>query len=233
VSCTPVPALPEATRAHLLRNQVLPLLTSHAGRHVVHASAVELGAGALAFLGPSGRGKSTLATGFVRAGARFLADDALELVVDAAGCTALPGEPAVRLWDDSRAALVGDAATLAPKLSFTDKRQVLAAAELPFCDSPRPLAAALFLGEGEAEEVAITPLGGAEAVRLWIENSFILDVEDRRAVRRQFDQAVAGAQAVPSFRLDFPRRYEAMAGVRAALERLAGDGKGKGKGKAA
>ena len=49
---------PPSTMAHLLMDQVLPRVICHQGRAVIHASAVQLPDGrAVAFTGPSGRGK--------------------------------------------------------------------------------------------------------------------------------------------------------------------------------
>jgi hypothetical protein len=77
VTCIPVPEVPEGTARHLYLNQVLPLVLSKLGKLVFHASAVEIGSHAVAFVGESGRGKSTLAASFAVSGCRFLTDDGL------------------------------------------------------------------------------------------------------------------------------------------------------------
>ncbi len=56
--------LTPATLQHLLFDQILPRLIAHAGRLVLHASAVGASAGAILFLGGTGQGKSTLAASF-------------------------------------------------------------------------------------------------------------------------------------------------------------------------
>ena len=65
----------------------------------------------------------------------------------------------------------------------------------------------------------ITRASAAESVLGWIANSFLLDVEDRALVTRHFDNATRVAATVPTFRLDYPRRYDALPKVQAALER--------------
>ena len=57
VTCFPAPDVSEATSQHLYLNQVLPLVLSKQGHRVFHASAVEIGAGAVVFAAESGRGK--------------------------------------------------------------------------------------------------------------------------------------------------------------------------------
>jgi hypothetical protein len=51
-----VDGVSEATIDHLYQNQVLPLALSKSGRVVLHASAIEAGGQAIAFVGASGRG---------------------------------------------------------------------------------------------------------------------------------------------------------------------------------
>ena len=68
VDCFPEPQVPEFSVRTLLLDQVLPLVMSRQGVPVFHGSAVDLGFGAVAFVGQSGRGKSTLACFFARQG---------------------------------------------------------------------------------------------------------------------------------------------------------------------
>jgi hypothetical protein len=65
---------------HLLGDHVVPRRLSLRGEHVLHATAVEFDGVAVAFLGVSTAGKSTLAAASVNAGGRLLADDTLLLV---------------------------------------------------------------------------------------------------------------------------------------------------------
>jgi hypothetical protein len=55
------------------------------GRCVLHGSTVEMGGNALAFVGESGQGKSTMAALFCAAGASLVTDDVLPLEITAAG----------------------------------------------------------------------------------------------------------------------------------------------------
>ena len=61
----------------LMAGTVTSFLLTLRGSTVLHASGVELGGRALAFVGPSGQGKTTLATLVALHGARLLTDDVL------------------------------------------------------------------------------------------------------------------------------------------------------------
>ena len=77
----------------LLISQVLPLATLVRGQEVFHASAVVCGAEAVAFLGNSGAGKTSLALELCDRGASFLADDVLTLELHEQRLLAHPGTP--------------------------------------------------------------------------------------------------------------------------------------------
>lgn len=65
--------------------QVLPFACALQGLEPLHASAVEVGGRAVALLGRSGAGKSTMAANLVADGAGFITDDVLALEVPAEG----------------------------------------------------------------------------------------------------------------------------------------------------
>ena len=213
----PAPGVPEGTVQHLYLNQVLPLVLSKQGKRVFHASAVELAGGAVAFLGESGQGKSTLAASFAVNGFRFLTDDGLVLEPVGGGYAVLPSHPSIRLWADSEEALIAPGAATAPPVSFTSKSRFLAGDQVRFCDEPRPLRRAYFLGDGSAETVTFERLRPAEALVEWVKHSFLLDIEERPRLASHFEQVAGLAELPIQYRLDYPRRYDALAQVRAAI----------------
>ena len=207
VVCTPAPDVPPATAEHLYISQVLPLTQSKRGKLVFHASSVEVAGAAIAFLGESGRGKSTLAAHFAVSGYRFLTDDGLVLERGTQGFDVQPSHASIRLWHDSQEWLVPDAAK-APPLDYTSKSRLLADTRLAHCVQARPLRAAYFLGDGNAKQITFSRLGPAETLVKWLEHSFLLDVEDRELVRSHFDRAACLANEVVCYHLDYPRRYD-------------------------
>ena len=213
-SCSPVPGVGDAVQQHLYLNQVRPLMLSRQGCLAFHASAVAVPEGAVAFAAPSGRGKSTLAAAFATAGHRFLTDDGLHLEREGAGFAVLPSHPSIRLWNDSRNALVSESAPVAPALPSTLKARILAADRMPFCDQPRELRAAYFLGDGRARDVEVARMSGAHAIREWISHAFILDPDDRPGLGRHFEGVARLSSTVPCYSLDYPRRYDGLADLR-------------------
>lgn len=89
--------------ALLLVGNVMAYVLTLAGECVLHASAVEIGDVALAFVGDSGMGKSTLAALLCANGARFITDDLLRLQPDGKDFRCFPGTGQIRLRKDAAA----------------------------------------------------------------------------------------------------------------------------------
>jgi hypothetical protein len=181
---------------------------------------VVLEEGAVAFLGESGLGKSTLATYFCRVGGQFLTDDGMMIDEREDGPWVLPNHPSVRLWDDSVEALVDTSTMLAPELSFTNKSRLLAGKNLPYCTSPKPLLAAFFLQRNGLNEIEIMPISGGAGIMAWVSNSFLLDTEDRELLNSHFGWVGRVAMAVPAFTLDYPREYDRLPEVAQAVRKI-------------
>lgn len=81
----------------LVVGNVMACLLTLAGESVLHASAVEIGGSALAFLGSAGMGKSSLAALLCANGARLITDDVLRLQPNGKGWRCLPGTGHLRL----------------------------------------------------------------------------------------------------------------------------------------
>jgi hypothetical protein len=217
VTCFPAPEVLADTTQHLYLNQVLPLVLSKLGKLVFHASAVEVGIGAVAFVGESGRGKSTLAASFAVSGCRFLTDDGLVVEPGGEGFEALPSHPSIRLWADSEAALIPPAARRAPPVHYTSKARFLADEDLAFCAVARPLRRVYFLGDGSATRLELKRLSAAETLVEWVKHSFLLDIQEQPRLASHFDQVAALANQPIHYRLDYPRRFEQLAAVRQAI----------------
>lgn len=141
----------EKSLRHLLIDQVVPHLLAADGGLVLHASAVATDEGALAFVGPSGTGKSSLAAALVTRGATLLADDFLLLRETDDGYQATPAYPSLRLWEDAAEHFTGAASDLPTVSAYTDKRRWAVAP--PATDATHALRAIVILG-GPAGNVA-------------------------------------------------------------------------------
>lgn len=93
----------EDARLDLL-GRVVPFALHLRGLFVLHASAVATDDGAVALVGPKGRGKSTLAHALVRRGATLLTDDALPVRADPEPVV-WPGVRRLRLRPDVAASM--------------------------------------------------------------------------------------------------------------------------------
>ena len=206
-TCWPVPGLDAPTREHLYLNQVLPLALSRRGKLTFHASAVELGDGAAAFLASAGRGKSTLCAAFAVRGHRFLTDDSLILEGEQTDFLVAPSHPSIRLWQDSEQHLLAAGSAKALPVKYSSKARLLAGSQLRYCDEPRPLVAAYFLGDGNSAEIDLRRLTASEAVIEWTKHSFLLDIEDQATLAAHFDRLANLANSVPCYYLDYPRDF--------------------------
>jgi hypothetical protein len=203
IRASPSRALPVDTLRHLLLDQVLPLALSHRGRLLLHASAVHVpGVGALAFAGPTGRGKSTLAAALASRGGRILSDDCMAIDRQAGVMHVLPAYPGLRLWLDgpSRPLRRG---TIASRVAhYTRKRRVNGGALL-FHRQPSPLRALFLVSERAETGPAVTFRRCGAAARLigLVRHAYLLDIEDRDQLVRAFDGLSSIATSVPVLRL--------------------------------
>ena len=217
VRAWPAPGVDHATVRHLYLNQVQPLAWSKQGKLVLHGSAVEIEGQGVAFIGPSGYGKSTLAASFATSGSSFLSDDGLVIEESATGYMIVPHHPSIRLWQDSRAALINPQVAPAPPVQYTNKARFLAGDAVAFCAQPRELRRVYFLAAQGAREPAFTRMKPADALVELVKNSFMLDTDEAATLSSNFDLLSRLVSLPVYFRLDYPRSYRSLPGVRAAI----------------
>lgn len=86
----------------LLLGQALGILLQKRGRLVLHANAIKMNDGVVAFLGSSGVGKSTTSLIFNKRGYPLVSDDILSVEFAESGFpTVFPGFPRVKMWPDA------------------------------------------------------------------------------------------------------------------------------------
>ncbi len=217
ILAVPAPDIDAPTLEHLYLNQVLPLVRSHRGEMVFHASAVAIKGIAVAFFGESGRGKSTLATSFVLNDGELLSDDGLVLEWRNGCVVAAPGHASVRLWPDSREALVGERLDPAPPVAYSSKSRLLAGGAIALCREPARLGRCYFLGDGRTEDIVIAAMGVADAMLEWTRHSFLLDIQQKPRIASQFRQVAELVALGISYRLDYPRDFARLPEVRQAV----------------
>ena len=223
VDAWPAPAQDAESCKQLFISQVRSLALSRAGHLVLHGSAVELGAVAVAFIARSGGGKSTLAVSFCKDGHRLVVDDGVQIEAKDGGYVALPGIASLRLWEDSEEELVTADASVAPTSGYTSKRRFLGGGPFVFCDQPRPLARIYLLGEDPDTALSIKPLVGHAAMLPLLEHTFALDFDDRKVHAWKLEMLAHLVTRTPVYRLDYPRNYASLPEVREVIRKHAID----------
>lgn len=162
----------------------LALALHQRGIFVIHGSCVALNGSAVCFAGPSGVGKSTLASAFHLAGFRLVSDGMTAIQLSEHQAVALPGWPNVKLLPDA-AESVGLHEMAAPRVHPTSEKSVYSClgpdGQGP--SGPVPLRWVFALEPGA--EVEAMPLAPSAAVFELLRNSYLVDelrVEDQRAV---------------------------------------------------
>ncbi len=201
VACVTSERTPEdADVAEAVLGPALTLALALQGTFCLHASAVASECGALLFLGASAAGKSTLASGLSRSGRAFglLTDDITPIVPSPAGVEVWPHFPQPKLPAERQPAGV------------TPESIRLGAAYL--LDLP---------GHSARGDVSIEPLDPARVLATIVRHTVAVRLFGRELLATYIG-ALAAARTIPVRRLRYPRRYEVIPDVAAALEADAG-----------
>ena len=221
ISPRPEPGTGQETLEHLLLDQVLPRVLAHRGAVVLHAGAVQVDGFLVAYVGETGRGKSTLTASFDLAGHHALSDDGLVVTCTGDRVLAAPTYPSLRLWPDALEGVFASPPQVAPMAHYSTKRRVLRDVGLSSPGDPASLKALYVLGEpaSDCHDVSLDPLSEREAVMAVIGNTFQLDTSDKTRASRLFEQAAQVARHLPAFELHYPREFARLGEVRAAILR--------------
>lgn len=210
---------PETVR-HLLLDQVLPRLLAQQRRLVLHAGVVQVGEFAIAFLGKTGRGKSTLVASFDSAGCPLLSDDGLAVKKPGAQVLVTPTYPSLRLWPETVSRLFGSSSRVAAMAHYSSKQRVMIGDLSAAVVRDIPLGALFVLQaavEAEPDATSVSRLPARDACMALIENSFQLDVTDGQRAKGLLTIAGDIALRVPVFSISYPRNFARLNDVRAAI----------------
>jgi len=151
-TCPDSSSLEELTQ--YLLGPVLGVALRYRGVVCLHASAVSINNRAIAFLGPPGAGKSTMAAALAQRGYRVLADDITAIQERNGTIHAQPAYPGVSLWPGSIDLLYGRAASEAPPSASGDKQCVSTEEGLRFEARSLPLSRVYILGYRDSHDPA-------------------------------------------------------------------------------
>lgn len=201
--CNPLPNS-KADWESIYRQQMIPLQLAQQGKLVYHGGAVCSQNQAVVLLGPSGQGKSTLTAACAAQGMAFLTDDCL-LLSEGTSTRVLPHEAYVRLWADSFEALNGKE----PEAAAHHRQKAhLQADPQSFPHRPTSAQMACMIAlDGQSDDIVLQRVSPADAAMYWRANAFVLDLRSPEVLRRSMQRAAQLAEAVPAYRLTYPRDY--------------------------
>jgi hypothetical protein len=207
----------DALRLYLL-GPALALALHQRGWLMLHASAVAIGEQAVAFLGGSGWGKSTMAGVLRQRGHALVADDFVAVPAESkAGRppSVYPGFPQLKLWPEAAALLGADESDLRRLHPDFDKRaQRLTGG---FAQAALPLGRLYVLAEGET--IAIEQLDKQAALVELVRHSYVANALPRLDAAEHLRQCAGLLRHTPLYRLQRPRSLALLPGVAGAIER--------------
>ncbi len=209
---------PQADLRLFLLGSLFGLLCHQRGLMPLHASGVLIGGRAVAFAGPSGIGKSTLAAAFAERGHPVIADDVFVIEPDSPGGTVVrPGASQLRLWRDALEATGGSPAGL-ERIRGSGEKYITPIGSGSVA-SPTPLVAIFHLETASLErDVGCIPLSGLRAVsqlRNAVYRAIIADRMGSSARLAEMTLRIASRLPVHARLRQFPRLGQLAATVEA------------------
>lgn len=190
----PAPGVDERALRVSVLGPALAIALHQRGALVLHGSSVLVGGGAVAIVGASGHGKSTLATALADRGHPLLADDITAIDLGPPP-RVRAGIPRVKLWPDAVLALGRDPAALPLVREELTKRDLA----VPVADHAAPLARVLVLEPGA--EVGLRRLRPVEATYSLLRTSYVAPALHGDDAKAQFTACAGLARIVPVFLL--------------------------------
>ncbi len=195
-------------RPHILGSGMAFVLRQR-GFLVLHASCVAKGDEAIAFLGGSGWGKSTLASAFHQHGYRLITDDVMAIQMDTSIPQVWPSFPEVKLLPDAADILqVSDRTSLLQPLGYKQTQRL----DAQFTTQPVSLKQFYVLRLGEQHQ--IEPMPRTQSFVELIQHSRAIKTLRDPSVRVQhFHQCSELVKVVPMGYLKRPRSLEQLSQV--------------------
>lgn len=213
--------LPGSTRAALetyLFGQVLDFALLKQGKEPLHSTALALQDTAVAFLGDSGMGKSTLAAACLVRGFKMLTDDLLLVTRTNGAFAANPGLPRIKLFPEVAERVLGDIASVGVVNPFTSKL-VVPLGDDRFEQRVTPLARVYVLRGSNSSRVQLRTIAPRQAFVRLSENTFNTVVDRTDRLVRHFESAAQIARGVVMKYLMYPRDLDVLPQVCDAIVR--------------
>ena len=195
--------------ATYLLGPILGMVLRLRGVTCLHASAVGLSdTEAVAFVGPAGAGKSTLAALMVRRGHAALSDDVVGVIETKGVPVVLPAYPHLCIWPDSAKLIYGDNAELPRFIPNWEKRRLsLGRGELRFNNRTLRLGKIYVLGDRcEGSSPRFDEISPRAALIELVKNTYAPYMLDLPMRAVEFESLARLLTLVPVSRLRVPER---------------------------
>ena len=203
-----------------LQANVLSYSLLKMGIEPLHATAVVINGKAVAFIGDTQYGKSTLAASFLAAGHKLLTDDVLVLRKNGFGFMASPGAPQIKLFPKVARKILGIARRGVPMNPHTPK-MILRLDEDKMQSEAVPLQAFFVLPSPyprkKTKKVHMQRLTNKKGAVELLKAAYNLVDLSRERLSRQFHFTASVAEAVPIFSLSYPKDLRKLGAVREAM----------------
>jgi hypothetical protein len=211
IQCSPPDEEPWSWQRFLV-GRILPWAAALRGLEVFHASAVSVDGGVLAFVAPTGGGKTSLALQLVARGGRFFTDDVLALDERDGVLRAHPGAAIAAVRDAERETIGAETwRALGSELGHSGKTYM----EVPRPDAPAPLRAIYYLRPGSEPAIEAIERPGP---RLLLSSTFVFGVRTPERLANQLDVCARIARTVPTFSLGISGSVSSAAAAAAVEE---------------
>jgi hypothetical protein len=191
--------LGQALSYALIRQRVEPL----------HATVMEVDGAAVAFLGDSGYGKSSLAAALLAGGFRLLTDDLLVVTPNGAGFVAHPGPPRIKLYPRIARRFLGSKVR-GKRIVRGEPKLVIPLDGKQVAGEATHLRALYIIAPGgrarATDRIMIRRLSARASCVELLRSTFNTAVTDPDRLARQFQQATSLASRLPVRLISYPRR---------------------------
>jgi hypothetical protein len=214
ISYLPLNRATEATLETFMLGQVLSFALLRRGREPFHATVLERDDRAVALMGPSGRGKSTLAASMLTHGWRLLTDDLM--VLD--GLDALPGLSRIKLFPRSAKVL----GLRGPAIAKGSSKEVIQLPPSMFCDEQTRVERIYELRATQAARCTIRRMSARSALMSLTANTFNRQITETGRLRQQFTEAARITASVPVSSISYRKTMNMIPIACDAIERHQG-----------
>jgi hypothetical protein len=207
----PAASSDEGEIRNYLLGTVFGLLCHQRGIVPLHAAAIDVAGGCVAFVGESGAGKSTLVAALARRGHQVIADDVCFHQIDDKGnVKSWPGLGRIRLWEEAMYALGCGGPGVEREMRGYNKYSVpVRPARNP--SGFRRLRRVYQLYEASDDTIKLTRLRGAAALEVLMQNVYRLGLAERLGYKpHAFFVCATTARDVPVFRFSRPLGFGAL-----------------------